>query len=79
MNGKVFLILLAMLHVSFVCPLSHATDLILNNALAQVCFCPNEGCTAENLLIIKSRELAGIYLGNWTRHRNHSESYRGRY
>lgn len=46
MNGKVFLILLAMLPVSFVCPLSHATDLILNNALAQVCFSPNKGCTA---------------------------------
>jgi phosphatidylserine/phosphatidylglycerophosphate/cardiolipin synthase-like enzyme len=30
---------------------------------------------AENLLIIKSKELAGIYIGNWNRHRQHSEVY----
>jgi phosphatidylserine/phosphatidylglycerophosphate/cardiolipin synthase-like enzyme len=34
---------------------------------------------AENLLIIKSRELAGIYIGNWKRHRDHSERYEARY
>ncbi len=30
---------------------------------------------AENLLIIKSKELAAIYLDNWRRHRQHSEPY----
>jgi phosphatidylserine/phosphatidylglycerophosphate/cardiolipin synthase-like enzyme len=34
---------------------------------------------AENLLIIKSRDLAGIYIGNWDRHRRHSEVYEARY
>jgi phosphatidylserine/phosphatidylglycerophosphate/cardiolipin synthase-like enzyme len=34
---------------------------------------------AENLLIIKSKELAGIYIGNWNRHREHSERYEARY
>jgi phosphatidylserine/phosphatidylglycerophosphate/cardiolipin synthase-like enzyme len=34
---------------------------------------------AENLLIIKSRELAEIYIGNWDRHREHSERYEARY
>ncbi len=34
---------------------------------------------AENLLIIKSKELAGIYLKNWQEHKGHSESYKGRY
>jgi phosphatidylserine/phosphatidylglycerophosphate/cardiolipin synthase-like enzyme len=30
---------------------------------------------AENLLIITSKELAKIYLDNWQKHREHSESY----
>jgi phosphatidylserine/phosphatidylglycerophosphate/cardiolipin synthase-like enzyme len=34
---------------------------------------------AENLLIIKSKELAGIYIDNWKKHREHSELYRARY
>jgi phosphatidylserine/phosphatidylglycerophosphate/cardiolipin synthase-like enzyme len=34
---------------------------------------------AENLLIIKSRELAGIYIGNWKKHREHLERYEPRY
>jgi hypothetical protein len=34
---------------------------------------------AENLIIIKSKELAGIYIGNWNRHREHSERYEARY
>jgi phosphatidylserine/phosphatidylglycerophosphate/cardiolipin synthase-like enzyme len=34
---------------------------------------------AENLLIIKSRELAGMYTENWRRHREHSEPYAARY
>jgi phosphatidylserine/phosphatidylglycerophosphate/cardiolipin synthase-like enzyme len=33
---------------------------------------------AENLLILKSKELASQYLMNWTKHRNHSDSYSGR-
>jgi phosphatidylserine/phosphatidylglycerophosphate/cardiolipin synthase-like enzyme len=34
---------------------------------------------AENLLIIKSKELASIYIDNWNKHREHSELYRARY
>jgi phosphatidylserine/phosphatidylglycerophosphate/cardiolipin synthase-like enzyme len=34
---------------------------------------------AENLLIIKSKELAAIYLDNWQKHRQHSEIYNPRY
>jgi phosphatidylserine/phosphatidylglycerophosphate/cardiolipin synthase-like enzyme len=34
---------------------------------------------AENLLIIRSKELASYYLENWQRHRQHSEPYPGRY
>jgi phosphatidylserine/phosphatidylglycerophosphate/cardiolipin synthase-like enzyme len=34
---------------------------------------------AENLLIIKSEELAGIYIDNWNKHRQHSEVYEARY
>jgi phosphatidylserine/phosphatidylglycerophosphate/cardiolipin synthase-like enzyme len=34
---------------------------------------------AENLLIIKSKELAAIYIENWNRHRQHSEVYEARY
>ena len=30
---------------------------------------------AENLLIIKNKELAGIYVKNWEKHREHSEKY----
>jgi phosphatidylserine/phosphatidylglycerophosphate/cardiolipin synthase-like enzyme len=33
---------------------------------------------AENLLILKSKELASHYLKNWTKHKNHSDSYSGR-
>ena len=32
---------------------------------------------AENLLIIKSKELASYYLDNWQKHRQHSEVYQG--
>jgi phosphatidylserine/phosphatidylglycerophosphate/cardiolipin synthase-like enzyme len=34
---------------------------------------------AENLLIIKSKKLAGFYIGNWNRHREHSERFEARY
>ncbi len=34
---------------------------------------------AENLLIMRSRELARIYLNNWLVHKNHSERLRARY
>jgi phosphatidylserine/phosphatidylglycerophosphate/cardiolipin synthase-like enzyme len=34
---------------------------------------------AENLLIIKSRELARIYIENWKKHLEHSERYEARY
>ena len=30
---------------------------------------------AENLLIIRSKELAGIYIENWKKHLKHSERY----
>lgn len=33
---------------------------------------------AENLLIIRNKELAEIYLGNWVKHKEHSEGYQGR-
>jgi len=33
---------------------------------------------AENILIIKSRELAKEYLENWERHKAHSDKYEGR-
>jgi phosphatidylserine/phosphatidylglycerophosphate/cardiolipin synthase-like enzyme len=33
---------------------------------------------AENLLILKSKELARQYLINWFKHKNHSDSYSGR-
>lgn len=34
---------------------------------------------AENLLIIKSKELAKIYIDNWNTHKGHSEPYQARY
>jgi phosphatidylserine/phosphatidylglycerophosphate/cardiolipin synthase-like enzyme len=34
---------------------------------------------AEHLLIIKSKELAEIYMDNWKKHRQHSEVYEARY
>ncbi len=34
---------------------------------------------AENLLIIKSKELAKIYVDNWNQHKGHSEPYQARY
>jgi phosphatidylserine/phosphatidylglycerophosphate/cardiolipin synthase-like enzyme len=34
---------------------------------------------AENLLIIKSKELAAIYIDNWYKHKQHSEGYQARY
>jgi phosphatidylserine/phosphatidylglycerophosphate/cardiolipin synthase-like enzyme len=34
---------------------------------------------AENLLIIKSKELAAIYIDNWKKHLEHSERYEARY
>jgi phosphatidylserine/phosphatidylglycerophosphate/cardiolipin synthase-like enzyme len=33
---------------------------------------------AENLLIIKSKELAKVYVDNWCIHKEHSEKYEGR-
>jgi phosphatidylserine/phosphatidylglycerophosphate/cardiolipin synthase-like enzyme len=33
---------------------------------------------AENLLIIRSKELANVYLENWDNHKRHSEKYEGR-
>jgi len=33
---------------------------------------------AENLLVIRSKELAGTYIENWQRHKEHSEWYEGR-
>ncbi len=32
---------------------------------------------AENLLILRNKDLAGLYLGNWDNHREHSEKYEG--
>ena len=32
---------------------------------------------AENLLILKNKELAAIYINNWNKHKDHSESYEG--
>jgi len=34
---------------------------------------------AENLLIIKSKELAATYIDNWQKHRGHSEQYQPRH
>ena len=34
---------------------------------------------AENLLIIRSKELASYYIDNWLKHREHSQPYQGRY
>jgi phosphatidylserine/phosphatidylglycerophosphate/cardiolipin synthase-like enzyme len=33
---------------------------------------------AENLLVLRSRELARDYIENWDRHKQHSEIYKGR-
>ena len=33
---------------------------------------------AENLLVIKSKELAKTYLDNWNKHKEHSDRYEGR-
>jgi phosphatidylserine/phosphatidylglycerophosphate/cardiolipin synthase-like enzyme len=33
---------------------------------------------AENLLVIKSKELAKVYMENWYKHREHSDEYGGR-
>jgi hypothetical protein len=33
---------------------------------------------AENLLIIKSKQLAMLYSDNWRKHREHAEPYRAR-
>jgi phosphatidylserine/phosphatidylglycerophosphate/cardiolipin synthase-like enzyme len=33
---------------------------------------------AENLLILKSKELAKQYIDNWNQHKKHSEDYKGR-
>jgi phosphatidylserine/phosphatidylglycerophosphate/cardiolipin synthase-like enzyme len=33
---------------------------------------------AENLLIVKSKELAKQYIDNWNRHKSHSQEYKGR-
>ena len=33
---------------------------------------------AENVLVIKSKELAKVYIDNWYKHKEHSEKYEGR-
>ncbi len=33
---------------------------------------------AENLLIIRSKDLAQEYIENWKKHKGHSEKYEGR-
>ena len=33
---------------------------------------------AENLLVLRSKELARTYIENWQRHKEHSERYGGR-
>jgi phosphatidylserine/phosphatidylglycerophosphate/cardiolipin synthase-like enzyme len=33
---------------------------------------------AENLLVIKSKKLAKVYMDNWYKHKEHSEKYEGR-
>jgi len=33
---------------------------------------------AENLLILRSKELAERYIANWEKHKQHSQEYRGR-
>ena len=33
---------------------------------------------AENLLVIRSKELADIYIRNWNSHKEHSEKYEGK-
>ena len=33
---------------------------------------------AENVLVIKSKELAKVYMENWYKHKDHSEKYEGR-
>lgn len=37
-----------------------------------------ENNNAENLLIIRSKELARYYVENWQEHKGHSEAYRGK-
>jgi len=39
---------------------------------------PAEESNAENILRIRTKELAGEYLENWERHRAHSEGYIGK-
>ena len=38
-----------------------------------------EDKNAENLLVIKSLDLAGLYVDNWIKHKGHSETYKARY
>jgi phosphatidylserine/phosphatidylglycerophosphate/cardiolipin synthase-like enzyme len=38
-----------------------------------------ENNNAENLLIIKSKELANLYIDSWMKHREHSEPFQARY
>lgn len=37
-----------------------------------------EGNNAENLLVIRSKELAKGYIENWEKHKEHSDRYEGR-
>jgi phosphatidylserine/phosphatidylglycerophosphate/cardiolipin synthase-like enzyme len=37
-----------------------------------------EDKNAENVLVIKSKELAKVYIDNWYKHKDHSEKYEGR-
>jgi phosphatidylserine/phosphatidylglycerophosphate/cardiolipin synthase-like enzyme len=36
-----------------------------------------EDKNAENLLIIKDKKLAKVYIDNWYKHKGHSEKYKG--
>jgi phosphatidylserine/phosphatidylglycerophosphate/cardiolipin synthase-like enzyme len=38
-----------------------------------------EESNAENLLIIRSKELANLYIDNWMKHKEHSEPYAPKY
>jgi len=48
----------------------HTTDYLLRGVIIEK--------NAENLLIIKSKKLAGVYLNNWQEHKKHSTLYQGK-
>lgn len=79
---KAFALSLALILVFFLTgPATYAKSLVLNNAPSQCLFNftrAAEEKKAENLLIIKSKELAGIYIDNWKKHLEHSEVCKAR-